>query len=84
MITSGMTSGAYTIPENRVRPANRPCLARAKAAIVPKIVATEAERKATFRVIHAASSNCWLEKTEAYHFVDHPPHTATLRPALNE
>ena len=46
--------------------------------------ASVAEMKASFRVTQAASSSCWLRNTSPYHFVDQPPHTATLRPALKE
>ena len=70
VITSGMTSGANTIPENSVRPRKRPRLTSVTAASVPSTVATVAESRPTRNVTQAASSSASFCKSAAYHCVD--------------
>ncbi len=84
VITSGMTSGAKIMPENSVRPRNRPIRTRTSAAMVPNTVASVAEMKATFSVIHAASISCSFSSSPAYHLVENPPHTVTSFDSLKE
>jgi len=55
VITSGMTRGANTSPENNVRPRKRPMRANTMAASVPRIVDIVAETSPTRSVTQAAS-----------------------------
>src|SRR5690606_26693174 len=84
VMTSGMTSGAKTIPENRKRPRKRGYRVSARAAIVPRTVATVAEMTAMRNVTQAASISCWLENNDTYQRVEKPPQTVTSLEALNE
>ena len=54
--TSGITSGALTMPENSVRPVKRLYLTSAKAASVPSTTAPQAVMKAIFRLSHRPES----------------------------
>src|ERR1700712_2859304 len=84
VITSGITSGAYSIPENSVRPLKRSARDSATAASVPSNVAIDADTAATRRLIQAASSMAWSLKNSLYQRSDQPPHTVTRREALKE
>src|SRR5690606_658945 len=77
VMTSGMTSGANTMPVNRTRPRNRVYRVSASAAIVPSTVATVAEVTATRAVTQAASSRPRLLNSSTYHLVEKPAHTVT-------
>lgn len=84
MITSGITSGAYSIPENSVRPWKDPARVRATAASVPRMVAAVADIAATRRLIASADNMASSLKNSTYQRNDHPPQTVTSREALNE
>jgi hypothetical protein len=84
VITSGMTSGAKTMPENSNRPRNRVIRTRTTAASVPSNVAAVADTSATRSVTHAASRSAWLRSISPYHCVENPAQTVTRRDALNE
>ena len=84
VMTSGMTRGAVTRPENSTRPRNRLKRASAIPAIVPRIVAKVADRSAIFSDRIAALMICVLLKSETYHLVEKPPQTVASRDALNE
>ncbi|MNT57358.1 hypothetical protein D3C72_1947210 [compost metagenome] len=83
-MTSGMTSGAETMPENSVRPLKRRKRTRATAASVPSTSAIEALSAAICRLSHAAPSNCGSLNSSPYHLVEKPDHTVTSRLSLNE
>jgi hypothetical protein len=84
VITSGITSGAVTMPASSSRPRNRPSRARAMPAMVPSAVATVAETAAICRLRSAASTTCRLPHSATYHLVEKPPQTVASRDALNE
>jgi len=56
----------------------------ARAASVPRTVATVAEITPTLIVTHAASRKPWFLNRELYHWVEKPPQTVTSFEALNE
>src|SRR4029079_10065238 len=56
VMTSGITSGAKIIAENKVRPGNRPARTNVTAASVPSTVAAVADSAAIRRLVQAASS----------------------------
>ncbi len=84
VITSGITSGAVVMPENKVRPLNLPNRASASPASVPRITAPVALTAAIFRDSHAALRIWSLSNSFPYHSVENPPHTVTRRDLLNE
>ena len=77
VITSGITNGAYIMPENKVRPKKRPPRTITKAAMVPKIVAIDDDHRPTFKVTQAASKKASFESNSVYHLVEKPAHTVT-------
>ena len=84
VITSGMMSGAEIMPENRVRPLNRPSRASVSPASVPRMVANVADTTA-MRSDRSAASITWsFCRSFPYHSVEKPPHTVASREALNE
>jgi hypothetical protein len=84
VITSGMTNGAETSPEKRVRPGNRRNRASAKPAMVPSRVAKVA-LTAAMRILSNAASIIWvLAKSLTYHSVENPPHKVTSLDLLKE
>jgi stage V sporulation protein SpoVS len=84
VITSGITKGAVTRPENKVRPRNLVNRAKAMPAIVPKIVAMVEDNSAISSDSHRALPTCAFDKSVAYHFVENPPQTVASRDPLNE
>src|SRR3569623_1001694 len=84
VMTSGITNGAYSMPENSVRPRKKPPRDRPIAASVPSNVAALADTTPTRRRIQAADSIALSLSSSRYHFKDQPPHTVTRREALNE
>src|SRR6195952_879193 len=83
-ITSGITSGEYSMPENSARPLKRSPRTSAIAPSVPSSVAAVADTAATRRLIQAASSMARSLKNSWYQRSDQPPHTVTSREALKE
>src|SRR6266481_8060564 len=83
-ITSGITSGEYSMPENNARPPKRAPRASPTAASVPSSVASVADTAPTRRLIQAASSMARSLKNSVYQRSDQPPHTVTSREALKE
>jgi hypothetical protein len=81
-MTSGITSGANIIPENKVRPGNRPKRTSVMAASVPSTVATVADITATRIVTHAASLSPSFCRSDPYHFVENPAQTVTSLDSL--
>ena len=65
------------MPENRVRPRNRPARTMTMAAMVPNTEANVELMKATFRVTQAASRKARLLISSTYHFVLNPAQTVT-------
>ena len=84
VITSGITSGAYNMPENSVRPLNRSPRTSASAASVPSTAASVAETAATRRLVAAAANIASSLKNAVYQRNDQPPQTVTSCEALNE
>src|SRR5882724_1324249 len=84
VMTSGITSGAYSMPENSVRPLKFAPRDSATAASVPSNVANVADATATWKLIQAASSMARSLNSSVYQRSDQPPHTVTSREALNE
>ncbi len=84
MITSGITSGADTRPEKKVRPGNRTKRASAMPAMVPRMVAMVALTAAISRDRTAASMIWLLANSLPYHSVEKPPHNIASRDLLNE
>ena len=84
IMTSGMTSGAKSMPAISMRPRKRPNLCRAKAAIVPSRVDRTADTKATRRLTMALAMSASLARSEPYQRVEKPPQTVTNREALKE
>ncbi len=84
VMTSGMMSGAVTMPENSVRPRNLLKRASAMPAMVPRMVAMVAEIRAISRESRKAEPICWFENSDTYQRVEKPPHTVARREALKE
>ena len=84
VMTSGMTSGAETSPENKVRPRNRENRAIAMPAMVPRMVAKVALMTAISSDSIAASRIWLFLKSLPYHCVENPPHTVASRDLLKE
>ena len=83
-MTSGITSGAFTIPENRVRPRKRGCLTRAQAAAVPISTEPQAVANAILRDRASPSSSSWSWPRAAYHLRVKPPQVLGSSEALKE
>ncbi len=84
VITSGMTSGADTVPAKAVRPRKRRKRTSATAASVPRTSAMVAESAAICRLSQAAPSICGSRNNSPYHLVEKPDQTVTSRDSLNE
>ena len=84
VITSGMISGAVTRPDITRRPRNLVKRASAMPAMVPRMVATQADTKAISSDRMSASITCLLENSETYHLVEKPPQTLASRDSLKE
>ena len=84
VITSGITSGAVTMPVISVRPRKRPSRARASPASVPSAVAIVALTTAISRLSMAASRMSSLSSSDRYQRKEKPPHIVTSRESLNE
>ena len=84
MITSGITSGALTMPENSVRPVKRRYLTSAKAASVPSTTEPQAVKKAIFRISHRPASISRSLASAAYHLSVKPRQTLGTGESLNE
>ena len=84
VITSGITSGAATIPENRVRLLNRPKRDMTSPAGVPTARASVADITPIRRLFQAASIMPSLENSDTYHLNEKPVQTVTSFPSLNE
>ena len=82
--TSGITSGALTMPENIVRPLKRLYLTSATAASVPMMTEPQAVKKAMRRLSHRPLSISWSSGSAAYHFSVKPRHTLGSCESLNE
>ena len=72
------------MPENSVRPRNRPERTSTIAAMVPSTVATVEEMTATLSVIQAAFRNAVSRNSSPYHLVEKPDQTVTSLPPLKE
>ncbi len=79
-----MTSGAETMPENRVRPRKRRKRTSATAASVPSTSAMLALMAAICRLSQAAPSSCGSLNRAPYHLVEKPDQTVTRLDSLNE
>ena len=82
--TSGITSGALTMPENTVRPVKRLYLTSANAAIVPITTEPQAVRKAICRLSHRPCRISRSFASAAYHLSVKPRHTLGSGESLNE
>ena len=82
--TSGITSGAVTMPENSVRPLKRLYFTSAKAASVPSTTEPQAVRKAIFRLSHRPARISPSLSSAAYHFSVKPRQTLGSGESLNE
>lgn len=83
-MTSGITSGALTMPENSVRPAKRLYLTSANAARVPRITEKVAVKKAILRLSHRPPSISLSFSRPAYQRVVKPAHWLGTGESLNE
>ncbi|MCY1536170.1 hypothetical protein D9M68_716130 [compost metagenome] len=84
VITSGITSGAVTMPPNSVRPRKRGMRVSTKAARVPRATAAIAVYKAISRERPTEFISWVLSRRPTYHFTDQPPQTVTSLEALKE
>src|SRR5262249_37561975 len=84
VMTSGITSGAFTIPVNTRRPGNLLNLTRVMAARVPRMTAPVDEATPTSSDSNAARNSWRLWISSLYQRVENPPHTLTRGEALNE
>ena len=83
VMTSGITSGACSMPENSVRPETAATRQR-DGGHGAEDRRSVAEVTPTRRLIQAASIIARSLKNSVYQRVDQPPHTVTRREALNE
>ena len=83
-MTSGITIGAETMPENNVRPRKLRKRTSATAARVPSTKAMVALMAAICRLSQAAPSICGSLNSSPYHLVEKPDQTVTKRFSLNE
>jgi hypothetical protein len=84
MITSGITSGALTMPENSVRPLKRRYFTSAMAASVPSTTDEHAVKNAIFSESHRPDSISVSVPSAAYHFSVKPRQTLGTGESLNE
>ena len=82
--TSGMTSGALTMPENAVRPKNRLYFTSENAASVPSTTAPQAVRKAIFRLSHRLAMISLSLARSRYHLSVKPRQALGTGESLNE
>ena len=83
-MTSGITSGALTMPENKVRPVKRRYRTSAKADSVPSSTAPVAVMKAIFRLSHRPLSISVSRTSPAYHLRVKPAQVLGMGESLNE
>ena len=84
VITSGMMRGADIMPDNSVRPRNRPMRASASPARVPNSVATVADTMAMRSDNSAAVITSPLWNSLGYHSSEKPPQRVARREELKE
>ena len=84
MMTSGITSGAPSMPVNSMRPPKRPRLTNASDANVPNTTDPLAEKKASRSDSHNALSSSWSDASARYHFSVAWPHWFITCESLNE
>ena len=84
MTTSGITSGAFTMPENRVRPLKRRYFVSAKAASVPRITAPVALHTAICRLSHRPLRISLSSASLPYHLKVKPVQRFGICESLNE
>ena len=82
--TSGMTSGALTMPAKTVRPRKRVYFTKVNAASVPSTTAPQAVRKAIFRLSHSAASRSSSCSRASYQRSEKPRHTLGTGESLKE
>ncbi|VEB42328.1 Uncharacterised protein [Chromobacterium violaceum] len=83
-ITSGITSGALTMPVNSVNSRKRPKRPSTKPTQVPITTDAVAVISAIFRLSQAALISSSSSSSAAYHLVEKPDHTVTSLDSLNE
>ena len=83
-MTSGITSGAATMPANRVRPKKRRYLTSANAASVPSTTDEQAVTNAIFSESQSPASSSRSEASAPYHFSVKPCQTLGTGESLNE
>ncbi len=83
-ITSGITSGALTMPEKNVRPVNRRYLTSENAAIVPRTTEPLADSSAILNDSHRPLMISESSASFAYHSSEKPPQCDGRREWLNE
>ena len=83
-MTSGITSGALTMPVNKVRPVNRWYLTSEKAASVPSSTDEHAVKKAIFIDSKKAEIISSSAASAPYHFRVKPRHEFGTGESLNE
>src|ERR1700761_4771836 len=83
-ITSGITSGALTMPEKKVRPKKRLYLTSENAAIVPSTTEPLADSTAILSDSHTPLISSVSSTSFAYHSSEKPPQCEGRREWLNE
>ena len=83
-MTSGITSGAFTMPLKSMRPVNRRYLTRANAASVPSTSELHAVKKAIFSDSHRPPSISPSLASLTYHLSVKPFHKLGTGESLNE
>ena len=84
MMTSGMTSGALTMPENSARPLARGYRTRKKAAQVPKTTDSVPAIMATFSDRKNPSTSRESASKASYQRIENPVKMLSWRVLLNE
>ena len=82
MMTSGITSGEFTMPANSVRPGKRLKRVRANAAKVPSITEAQAVKNAILRDSTKPLMISASLASASYHRKDQPPQLVTIGLAL--
>src|SRR5699024_6049696 len=77
IMISGITIGAYVMPEKSVFPLNRRNFTKAKEDIVPRITANVEVLNASKRLVLVADQIPSCSKRSVYHFVEKPLQTVT-------
>ena len=84
MMTSGMTKGALTMPENKVRPLKRPYRTNTKAANVANTTDNMPTVVATFKEVQNPSIRRVSRIRASYQRKEKPVNLASWRVLLNE